>query len=131
MDIYFNTKQISQMTGVGEEQVRRWIRKGELKGSKDCKKHGHRVLESDLNDFLADHPKYRDRALNYDGRTTYSISPKRKTKQDLDLTIKSINETVKAINELETELMNLKKELDILHMHKTFYEEILVKLEES
>lgn len=121
MDNYFNTKQISQMTGVGEEQVRRWIRTGELKGSRDSKKHGHRVLESDLNDFLADHPKYRMRALGADVNLGYIESPKRKIEKEL--IEKELDKTVKAIDEL-------KKELEKLHTYKTFYEELLVKLEE-
>ena len=58
MKIY-NTKEISDLLGVDNETVRRWIRSGELKAEQSSRKQGNIVYEKDLFDFISDKPKYK------------------------------------------------------------------------
>lgn len=54
----YNVKQISELLNVDSETVRRWIRTNKLKGTKDSKKTGFVVSESELKRFLNSIPKY-------------------------------------------------------------------------
>lgn len=54
----YNVKQISELLNVDSETVRRWIRTNKLKGTKDSKKTGFVVSESELKRFLNGIPKY-------------------------------------------------------------------------
>lgn len=124
MDRYFSTKQISQMTGTNEETVRRWLRNGELKGTHDSLKKGYRVLESDLNIFLDNNPKYRTRALNSNMRRSFSdITIYNDAKTVLNTINEQIKETVKAIDPLQ-------QKLESLYVNKAFYEDLLKRMEE-
>ena len=55
----YSTKEISELFGVDNETVRRWIRSGELKAEQSSKKQGNIVYEKDLFDFISDKPKYK------------------------------------------------------------------------
>ena len=54
----YNVKQISELLGVDSETVRRWIRTNKLKGTKNSKKTGFVVSETELKRFLDKMPKY-------------------------------------------------------------------------
>ncbi len=54
----YNVKQISELLNVDSETVRRWIRNEKLKGTRDSKKTGFVVSESELVRFLNGIPKY-------------------------------------------------------------------------
>lgn len=54
----YNVRQISELLNVDSETVRRWIRTDKLKGSKDSKKTGFVVSETELKRFLNSIPKY-------------------------------------------------------------------------
>lgn len=56
----YNVKQISELVNVDSETVRRWIRTNKLKGTKDSKKTGFVVSESELKRFLNGIPKYSE-----------------------------------------------------------------------
>lgn len=58
MKIY-STKEISELFGVDNETVRRWIRTGELKAEQSSRKRGNIVYEKDLLDFISNKPKYK------------------------------------------------------------------------
>ena len=59
----YTVNQISDMLQTNPETVRRWIRDGKLKASKDSNKTGNVVSEDNLNEFLAKTPKYSGIAL--------------------------------------------------------------------
>ena len=49
----YSTKEISELFGVDNETVRRWIRTGELKAEQSSRKRGNIVYEKDLlNDYI-------------------------------------------------------------------------------
>lgn len=54
----YTVKQISELLDVDSETVRRWIRAQKLKGTKNSKKTGFVVSESELKRFLNSIPKY-------------------------------------------------------------------------
>lgn len=54
----YNVKQISELLNVDSETVRRWIRSDRLKGTKNSKKTGFVVSDSELKRFLSGIPKY-------------------------------------------------------------------------
>ena len=56
---------ISDLCGVCEETVRRWIRRGELKATMKSRKGGFQTTVLDLKMFLSMHPKYHTAAANY------------------------------------------------------------------
>ena len=56
----YSTKEISELFGVDNETVRRWIRTGELKAEQSSRKRGNIVYEKDLLDFIYDKPKYKN-----------------------------------------------------------------------
>ena len=55
----YSTKEISELFGVDNETVRRWIRTGELKAEQSSRKRGNIVYEKDLFDFISNKPKYK------------------------------------------------------------------------
>lgn len=60
---------ISAMFNVNTETVRRWIRSGELKATKMSKKKGYMIMESDVEEFRNNRPKWttrQDHQLNTD-----------------------------------------------------------------
>ncbi len=57
MNIY-TVKEVANMLNVTEEQVRRWIRSGELNSTINSKKEGHRISEDDLKAFVKIRSKY-------------------------------------------------------------------------
>lgn len=54
----YTVKQISNLLDVGQETVRRWIRRGDLKATQRSKKDGNVISEDQLNEFLMSRPKY-------------------------------------------------------------------------
>lgn len=57
MDKY-TVKRISDIFGVTEETVRRWIRSGRLRAAINSKRQGYIVEESDLKEFIHNKSKY-------------------------------------------------------------------------
>ena len=57
MELY-TVSQIADLLKTNPETVRRWIRDGKLKASKDSNKTGNVVTENDLERFLKKSPKY-------------------------------------------------------------------------
>ena len=55
----YTVSDISNLTGVHRETVKRWLRKGLLKGELECKKYGYLVKADDLFEFINSNPKYR------------------------------------------------------------------------
>lgn len=54
----YTVKDISEMLNINPETVRRWIRTGKLKATKDSRKSGNIVSEQMLHSFLKSSPKY-------------------------------------------------------------------------
>lgn len=54
----YTVKQISNLLDVGQETVRRCIRRGDLKATQRSKKDGNVISEDQLNEFLMSRPKY-------------------------------------------------------------------------
>lgn len=54
----YTVSQVAYLLAVNEETVRRWVRKGELKGVKESKKKGIRIDPKDLGEFLYTNHKY-------------------------------------------------------------------------
>jgi len=54
----YTVNQIAELLKTNPETVRRWIRDGKLKASKESKKTGNIVTENALQDFLRKYPKY-------------------------------------------------------------------------
>lgn len=57
--VTYSVKQISELLGVDQETVRRWIRSKKLAASDlDSNKEGHKISDESLNRFLEESPKY-------------------------------------------------------------------------
>lgn len=59
MDKEYTVNEIADMVGVCLATVRAWIHNGKLKATKTSNYDGYRVKESDLDEFLRIHPKYK------------------------------------------------------------------------
>lgn len=59
MDKEYTVIEIADMVGVCLATVRSWIHNGKLKATKTSNYDGFRVKESDLDEFLRAHPKYK------------------------------------------------------------------------
>lgn len=57
---YYSVEDISVLTNVNTETVRRWIRTGELKASIESKREGFDVEAYDFMEFLDKNRDYRD-----------------------------------------------------------------------
>ena len=51
-EIWLNTKEIAERLNIHVETVRRWLRRGILRGVHVGGKGGYRIRERDLNNFL-------------------------------------------------------------------------------
>lgn len=57
----YTVKQISEILGVEQETVRRWIRSKRLKADISSRKEGNKISEDELKRFLETAPKYLGR----------------------------------------------------------------------
>lgn len=87
-------KDISSILNISEEQVRRWLRTGEIISTAPySKKQGWVVTEEEFEKFLLEHPKYY--------RRVYGVKEK---------TVKPSSDTI--INEIKKSMCIIKKELN-------------------
>ena len=61
MEYKYNVYQVAQMFDVSADTIRRWIKVGDLKSEIDSRRSGHVISESNLYEFVSQHPKYAAR----------------------------------------------------------------------
>ena len=87
-------KDISSILNISEEQVRRWLRTGEIISTTPySKKQGWAVTEEEFEKFLLEHPKYYQRVCGVKEKT-----------------VKPSSDTI--INEIKNSMCIIKKELN-------------------
>jgi excisionase family DNA binding protein len=93
----FSTYEVAEMLEVNPETVRRWIRDGKLQATRDSKKNGFCVEESELKIFLHENPKYKNRGF-LTSKPNFLINEYIKMdKEDLQNLCENLKEVEKAI----------------------------------
>lgn len=59
METEYTVYEVAGMVGVCLATVRSWIHSGKLQATKNSNYDGYRIMESDLDEFLRKHPKYK------------------------------------------------------------------------
>ena len=81
----YTVEQVSNALSVNQETVRRWIRSGRLVAICVSKKEGHKIGESDLDDFLTNNPKYKRKycSMEYDDLTNTYLAVRMQLQAEL------------------------------------------------
>lgn len=107
----YNTKQIACMLEVDEETVRRWVRRGQLKGDLNRgKKGGFLVKESDLDEFIKEHPRYQKIVLaNADNVEAYTLTNLDQRISELEELIDNLNFNLEELRRIRDRLTKITK----------------------
>ena len=103
MEKIYSTKQIACLLNVDEETVRRWVRTRKLKGDLNrSKKGGFKIKESDLDEFIENHPKYQIVKLAGSNAETFALA-------NLDQRIFELEELISNLKYNLEELMEIRE----------------------
>ena len=107
MDEIYTTIQIACMLNVNAETVRRWLRTGKLKGYfSGSKKGGFIIKETDLEEFIKKHPKYRKVKPERSRQNTFTLESLDKRILELEESITSLRGNLDELIEIRDMLKN-------------------------
>lgn len=112
----YSINDVAQMLQTNPETVRRWQRDGKLKGSITSRKDGYNITQKDLDDFLEDNPKYKNKIMLNSTTANEIMNTALQAKIDkliFEQETRLVN-IHNQINDLENEAYRLEEELDLL-----------------
>lgn len=107
----YSSRDLSRILGVSEETVRRWARNGEIGCSQSSRKEGYSFTGDEIVEFMTSHPRYISKAINADGKVSYSGFLVKRLMEEIDI---SKGRVKKLRKELEREELSIAKNEKLL-----------------